>query len=914
MIGLTSYGAYIPRLRLNRMAAVKHMGWFAPAVIMVAQGERSMCNWDEDSVTMAVEASMDCVNGAEASGMPKRNIDAVYLASTTLPFADRQNAGIVASALNLENTIMTSDFTASQKAGTTALVSALEAVKSGEKKNVLVTAADKRETKAAYFYELWFGDGAASFMAGSENVIAEYLGSYSLSYDFVDHFRGAENTYDYMWEERWVRDMGYSRIIPEAVDGLCAKLGKSVNDFARIVYPCFFTAEHKKIAKTIGAKPEQVMDNLHNELGETGVAHPFMMLTRALESAEPGDLILAVGFGQGASALSFRVTENILAVRNTVKGFAGSLENKMTTDNYPKWLKFRDLIKTEMGIRAEAPAKTAMTVVWRKNKMLLGLVGGKCTACGTPQYPKMNICVNPACRAFRTQEDYEFAGRSATVMSHTADMLAVSVDPPALYGIIQFTEGGRMMADFTDCIKEDIAVGTPVRMAFKIKSKDKERGFTNYFWKAVPAPGEASAAFQMDFTGKVAVVTGAGGGLGRVYALELGKRGAKVVVNDLGGARDGAGEGSATPAQKVVDEIKALGGDAVANYDNVATEEGGLNIIKTAVDHFGAVDILINNAGILRDKSFVNMTPENWAAVMNVHLNGAYYVTKPAFDVMKEKGFGRIIMTASAAGLYGNFGQTNYSAAKMALVGFMNTLKLEGRKYNIHVNTVAPIAASRLTQDVMPPDMFEKSKPEYVAPMVLYLCHEDCGVTGGIFNTGMGFYSKVSVVTGPGAHLGENGGIPTPEDIRDNWEAVNSMEDPKEFDEAIHALMDLFTEKSAKPEEKSVKDAPRADIEGIFTRISATFRADAARDASVIFGFDITGPGGGYKTVAVKSGALSIADGETAKPDCLIRMTLENLEKLVSGKLNPTSAYMAGDLILEGDIMKSRLIEKLFAF
>jgi len=294
------------------------------------------------------------------------------------------------------------------------------------------------------------------------------------------------------------------------------------------------------------------------------------------------------------------------------------------------------------------------------------------------------------------------------------------------------------------------------------------------------------------FDGRVAIITGAGGGLGRVYALELAERGAKVVVNDYGGPRDGAGEGSSSAADRVVNEIREAGGEAVANYDNVATPEGGENIVRTALDAFGTVDILINNAGILRDKSFAKMEPENWKAVLDVHLNGAYHVTRPAFQVMKEKGYGRIIMTTSAAGLYGNFGQTNYAAAKMALVGFMNTLKLEGAKYDIKVNTVAPIAASRLTEDILPPDLLDKSKPEFVAPLVLYLCSDRCPVTGGIYNAGMGFFNRAAIVSGPGAVIGGEETIPSPEALLSDWKKVMNLENGKEYDNLNDQLTDIL--------------------------------------------------------------------------------------------------------------------------
>ncbi len=906
MIGITSYGAYIPRLRLDRMSIFNAMGWFAPAIMMVAQGERSMCNWDEDAITMAVAASRDCL-----AGLDKQKLDALYLASTTMPFADRQNAGIVAAALNLSDNLITADHSSSQKAATTALITALESAKSGERQSILVTASDRRETKTAYFYEMWFGDGAASLMVGDEDVIAEYKGSYSLSIDFVDHYRGADKKYDYMWEERWARDAGYGVIIPRVVNGLFDKLGISMDDVDTLVYPCFFKGDHRKIAKGLGASPEKLVDNMHEVCGETGTAHAFMMFISALEQAQPGQRILMCGFGQGANALYFEVTDNItkLPQRNGVKG---SLQNKKSIDNYLKWLKFRDLIQTEMGIRAEAPTQTATTVLWRKNKMILGLVGGKCRECGTPQFPKADICVNPACGAFYSQEDYEFADIPARVKTFTGDMLAVSVDPPAIYGMVQFEGGGRLMADFSDCELDDIKVGLPVKMEFKRKSLDQQRGFVNYFWKAVPLPGAAEEMEKIRFDGQVAIVTGGGAGLGRVYALELAKRGAKVVINDLGGARDGAGKGSVAPADEVVEEVKALGGEAVANYDSVATSQGGENIVKTALDAFGRVDILINNAGILRDKSFLKMEPENWQAVMDVHLNGAYHVTRPAMAIMKENGYGRILMTTSAAGLYGNFGQTNYSAAKMALVGLMNTLKLEGKNYDIKVNTIAPIAASRLTEDVMPPDLFEKSKPEFVAPMVVYLCSKDCKETGAIFNAGMGYFNRAAVFTGQTVQLGDPENPPTPEQIHENWEKINSMDGAREIEDANTAIFALISSPAEAAAEAAVAAKADESVQAIFDRMADSFKADAAAGVDVVFQFNISGKGGGNWYCIIKDGACTIDSGTHEKPICTINMADVDFLAMMGGKLPPMQAFTSGKLKIAGDVMKSQLLEKLF--
>ena len=417
------------------------------------------------------------------------------------------------------------------------------------------------------------------------------------------------------------------------------------------------------------------------------------------------------------------------------------------------------------------------------------------------------------------------------------------------------------------------------------------------------------------FDDQVAVVTGAGAGLGRVYALELAKRGAKVVVNDLGGARDGSGEGSSSPADDVVEEIKAAGGEAVANYDSVATAEGGQAIVDTAVNTFGRIDILINNAGILRDKTLVKMEPENWDAVMDVHLKGAYHVTRPAFVKMRENRYGRIILTTSAAGLYGNFGQTNYSSAKMGLVGLMNTAKLEGDKHNIKINTIAPVAATRLTEDILPPDLLEKLKPEFVAPMVLYLCSERCPVNGAIYNAGMGYFNRVAMVTGPGTVFGKEMEIPSPEAVAAGMDKIKSLKDAAEFPNATAAfgpLLDSFSPK--KKEAEPSEETKGLTVAGIFEGIPGAFQADKAAGVNVVFQFDISGGGGGSWHVKVKDGNCEVTEGSHENPTTTIKMGDTDFIDLITGKLNAMSAFTGGKLKVEGDLMKSQLIEKLFKF
>ena len=274
---------------------------------------------------------------------------------------------------------------------------------------------------------------------------------------------------------------------------------------------------------------------------------------------------------------------------------------------------------------------------------------------------------------------------------------------------------------------------------------------------------------------RVVAVTGAGGGLGRQYALTLAREGASVVVNDLRGARDGSGAGSAM-ADQVGAEIQAAGGRAVANYDDVATEDGAANIVKTALDEFGAIHGVVSNAGILRDGTFHKMTSENWDAVLKVHLYGGYNVIRAAWPHFREQSYGRIVVATSTSGLFGNFGQANYGAAKLGLVGLINTLAHEGAKYNIKSNAVAPVAANRMTEDIMPKEVLDKLTPEYVAPVVAYLCTEEVPDTASVFIVGGGKVQRVALFGNEGVSFD---GVPSVDDVAARWSEIDDLSNAK---------------------------------------------------------------------------------------------------------------------------------------
>jgi hydroxymethylglutaryl-CoA synthase len=478
-VGILSFGAYVPRRRLQRAAIAAANAWFSPGLRGMARGERAMANWDEDTVTMAVEAARDCLAGFDTASLA-----ALSLASTTHPFDDRQNTSIAAGALNLRRDVRSLDVGGSLRAATTALATAF-ALARGTDGNVLLMAAEHRQAKAASPQEMHYGDGAAAVLVGAGRPIATLIGAYSETVDFVPQFRARDRAHDYAWEERWVRDEGYMKIVPRAVSALLKQAGTDPASVSAFILPCTLSRVVPGVAKRIGIPEGAVRDNLAAVCGDTGAAHPLLMLVHAIEEAKPGDLIVVAAFDSGSDALLLRVTEGISSLPAR-RGVKGSLARRKEETVYQKYLAFNNLLTLEHGMRAEVDKGTPLSVLYRNRQMITGLIGGRCRNCGTVQYPKGRYCVNPKCRALDSQDDEPFAERPAAVMSYTADLLTYCPDPPAYYGMVEFEGGGRMMIDFTDVDEGTVEVGTPMRMMFRIKDVDAARGFVRYFWKAAP--------------------------------------------------------------------------------------------------------------------------------------------------------------------------------------------------------------------------------------------------------------------------------------------------------------------------------------------------------------------------------------------------------------------------------------------
>lgn len=476
MAGIVSYGAYIPYYRLPRSVISKAWGQSG------TRGEIAVANYDEDPISMSVAAGMDCLKGID----PK-TVDALFLATTSAPYKERQNSTIAATALDLRRETRNADFTNCLRAGTTAMLSALDAANAGSVKSIMVTAADMRLGAPSGENELNFGNGAAAFLLGNERVIAEIEGSYTISEDMADTWRAHDDIFVRNWEERFGREEGYSKIPVEAMTGVMKKCSLTPKDFAKACFYGSNSRAHRALGRSMGFTPEQIQEPLLDTVGNTGAALPLMILVAALEEAKADDRLLVCSWGNGCDAIVLKVTEEIKKIGDR-RGIKRHLEIKRTLDNYEKLLRWRGTVPMELATRP-AKAPTSMSSLWREHRVALPLYGFKCKKCGTAQLfmdfasTRARVCLE--CFAKDEFEPYRFANKKGKVASFSHDYLALSQDPPNTLTVVDFDGGGRGSFEMTDRDPEECQVGMEVEMTFRKIFFDK--GVHNYFWKCKPA-------------------------------------------------------------------------------------------------------------------------------------------------------------------------------------------------------------------------------------------------------------------------------------------------------------------------------------------------------------------------------------------------------------------------------------------
>jgi hydroxymethylglutaryl-CoA synthase len=475
VFGLLATTRYVPRLRLERSEVAAQHRWMAPGLKSLAKGRRAMANWDEDAVTMAVEAGRSLL-----ALTPERGATELTLASTTLPFADRLNAGIVAAAVGLGADAVVRDVASSSRAALTELAAALRHPAPDTTR--ITVAAERRTARPASAQELIFGDGAAAASVGAGRAIATFVAARSVHADLVDHFRQSGDAYDYGWEERWVRDEGYMKVAADAIEQCLADAGVSASDVSHFALPAPLPRINEAVAKRVGIAPTALVSTAGDTVGDLGCAQPLAMLDIALREASAGALILVVAFGSGCDVL--------LLERTDVACPGGVPDAGKAETSYLKYLSFTGQLSLAWGMRAEMDNKTALTAAWRDHARTERFEGGRCERCGTVQFPRSRLCVNPACKAQDTQAPVSLADRPARVLSHTSDFLAYTPAPPFQFGHIDFDGGGRVLMEFADTDRDELAVGLPLRMVYRIKDLDAARGFRRYFWKATPVRGD----------------------------------------------------------------------------------------------------------------------------------------------------------------------------------------------------------------------------------------------------------------------------------------------------------------------------------------------------------------------------------------------------------------------------------------
>ena len=465
MVGIKAYGTYVPKYRLGKDTA----GWGAST-------EKAIANFDEDSVTMAVAAGRECL-----AGVNRQTIDSLLFATTTPPYAEKQCASIIATALDLRRDIFTADVTGVLRAGTTSLKMAMDSINAGSGKNVLVLAADTRLAGPRGDMERNLGDGAAGFLLAQDDTVASVEGTHFISENMLDMWRSQGDPFVRTWEDRFMTEEGFDRVLPEAISGFSAKYSLQPKDYAKAVFYSPDARRHSQLGQAMGFAPEQLQDPLFGKLGNTGTAYPLMLLVSALEEANEGDLLLVASYGDGSDVMSFRAKAN-LGSQKDGRSLAKQLDSKTILDNYETYARWRDVWTSDAAARRPAPAVPSVTALWREQDQIIRLYGAKCNQCSSTQYPPQRVCAS--CLAKDDSQPVRLADKKGSVFTYSMDYLAGTTDSPLVVTVINFDGGGRMLCMMTDRVLDEVHVDMPVEMSFR--KLRVVNGIHNYFWKSVP--------------------------------------------------------------------------------------------------------------------------------------------------------------------------------------------------------------------------------------------------------------------------------------------------------------------------------------------------------------------------------------------------------------------------------------------
>jgi hydroxymethylglutaryl-CoA synthase len=470
MTGITAFGAYIPFYRLAHKEIARAWGGRA------GEGERAVANVDEDSITMAVEAARDLLAGREAS-----DVDGLLFASTTSPYGEKQASALIATVADLRHDVRTADYTGSLRSSTTAIRAALDSVAAGSASRIIISAADTRLARPKSAGERIFGDAGSAIEVGNQDVIARLIASHSTVDEMTDVWRNADERFVTGWEERFAVSEGYQRVVKQAVGELFERSAIGPSEISKAIFYAPDAGSLGGVAKGLGLKPDQIPDHLLSTVGGTGTAMPLLVLSSVLDSAQPGDKLLVVGYGSGADVLLFEVTdEGEKTRRKPRRGVQGHLLSKGQLDSYERYARFRELIETE-GARRQAPSASA-TQTWRERDEIYRFHGDRCLSCGKIQYPKQRICIG--CQTRDSFESVKLADKPAELFTFTLDYLNADPDPPTVMTIIDFEGGGRAYLMMTDRNPREVKIGQSIELTFR-KMYEAE-GFTNYYWKCRP--------------------------------------------------------------------------------------------------------------------------------------------------------------------------------------------------------------------------------------------------------------------------------------------------------------------------------------------------------------------------------------------------------------------------------------------